>query len=124
MIIGSFWWLAGVIAAHKNRQVVGGKRLQRTVKLLQRKGLPTGYLYTTFFYGLYSEGVHADVRLLESLGLVREIERENHDGLAAYILQASEEAVLPEMKPFQPFIDLLEKADFVVLELAADYDTW
>jgi uncharacterized protein YwgA len=124
MIIGSFWWLAGVIAAHSNRQIVGGKRLQHTIKLLQRKGLPTDYLYTIFFYGPYSEGVHADVRVLESMGLIREIEWANHDGTADYTLQATEEAVLREIEPFQPFIDLMEQTEPVVLEIAATYDTF
>jgi uncharacterized protein YwgA len=124
MKTGSSWWLAGVIAAHSNRQVVGRTRLQKTVKLLQRKGLPTDYLYTIFFYGPYSEDVHADVRSLEAQGLIREVERQNQEGTPYYILQATEEAVLPEIEPFQPFIDLMEKADPVVLELAATYDTF
>ena len=41
MKTGNFWWLAGVIAAHDGRRVVGRTRLQKTVKLLQRLGLPT-----------------------------------------------------------------------------------
>jgi uncharacterized protein YwgA len=124
MKTGSFWWLAGVIAAHSNRQVVGRTRLQKTIKLLQRKGLPTDYLYTIFFYGPYSEDVHADVRLLETMGLVREEERQNREGKPYYILQATKEAVSPETKPYQPFIDLMEKADPVALELAATYDAF
>ena len=74
---GTFWWLGGVIAAHKGRQVVGRTRLQMTVKLLQRLGLPSDYLFTIFFHGPYSRGGHSDIRVLEMLGLVKDIRREN-----------------------------------------------
>lgn len=50
-----FRWLAGAIAAHKDRKVVGRTRLQKEIKLLQRLGFPTEYSYTLFFYGPYSE---------------------------------------------------------------------
>ena len=51
MRTGNFWWLAAVVAAHDERRGVGRSRRQKTVKLLQRLGLPTDYLYTMFFYG-------------------------------------------------------------------------
>src|SRR5207253_2439929 len=64
--------LAAVIAAHENHQVVGRTRLQKTIKLLQRLGLPTDYGYMNFFYGPYSEAVQTDIRLLAHQGLVSE----------------------------------------------------
>jgi uncharacterized protein YwgA len=122
---GNFWWLAAVIAAHTGRRVVGRTRLQKTVKLLQRLGLPTDYLYTMFFYGPYSEGLFADVGLLEQLGLITEQEHAGGDGCSPYfVLEAKPEAVMPEAARWQPPIDLMERADLVVLELAATYDAF
>jgi uncharacterized protein YwgA len=122
---GNFWWLAGVIAAHTDRRVVGRTRLQKTVKLLQRLGLPTDYLYTIFFYGPYSEGVHAEIRLLEQLGLIEEEEHVGTEGGTPYfVLEAQPEAVMLEIAPWQRAIDTMEQADLVVLELAATYDAF
>ena len=61
-----FRWLAAVVAAHPEHKVVGRTRLQKTVKLLQRLGAPLDYDYTIHFYGPYSEGVQADIGLLEN----------------------------------------------------------
>lgn len=65
-----FLWLAAVIAAHPEHKVVGRTRLQKTVKLLQRLGAPMDYDYMIHFYGPYSEGVQADIGLLEAFGFV------------------------------------------------------
>ena len=75
-----FRWLAAAIAAHKDRKVVGRTRLQKEIKLLQRLGFPTEYSYTLFFYGPYSEGLHAEVRFLQAFGLVTEEERSSQAG--------------------------------------------
>jgi uncharacterized protein YwgA len=122
---GNFWWLAAVIAAHRERRLMGRTRLQKTVKLLQRLGMPTDYRYTLFFYGPYSEGVFSDIQLLERLGLVSEKELPGADGYSpSFELTASPEAALPEMQRWQPAIDKMEQADLVVLELAATYDAF
>jgi uncharacterized protein YwgA len=122
---GNYWWLAAVIAAHEGRQVVGRTRLQKSVKLLQRLGLPTDYLYTIFFYGPYSEGVFRDIQLLQQMGLITESEHANPDGSAPYfVLQASEQAVMAEVERWSPAVRRMEQADLVVLELAATYDTF
>jgi len=120
-----FRWLAAAIAAHKDRTVVGRTRLQKEIKLLQRLGFPTEYMYTIFFYGPYSEGLNADVRLLESLGLVTEEKRHPQQGETDYyIFCASPEAMMPEISQYQKPIDLMQAADAVVLELAATYDAF
>jgi hypothetical protein len=122
---GNFWWLAGVIAAHTDRRVVGRTRLQKTVKLLQRLRLPTDYRFTIFFYGPYSEGVHTEIRLLEQLGLIVEEEHVGVEGGTPYfVLVAQPEAVLPEVAPWHSAIRTMEQADLVVLELAATYDAF
>ena len=117
-----FRWLAAAIAAHKDRKVVGRTRLQKEIKLLQRLGFPTEYSYTLFFYGPYSEGLHAEVRFLQAFGLVTEEERSSQHGDSYFVLTASPDAVMPEMARYQHFIDLMQDADAVVLELAATYD--
>lgn len=117
-----FRWLAAAIAAHPERKVVGRTRLQKEIKLLQRLKFPTEYSYTLHFYGPYSESLHAEIGLLESLGLVEEESVLSSDGSPYYILQAKPEAVLPEIQPFQKSINIMNEADAVVLELAATYD--
>ena len=125
MRTGNFWWLAAVIAAHEGRRVVGRTRLQKTVKLLQRLGLPTDYRYSIFFYGPYSEGVFGDSRLLQQMGLISEQEHPAGEGGTPYFeMTARPEAVLEEMERWQPAVEALQEADLVVLELAATYDAF
>jgi uncharacterized protein YwgA len=119
-----FRWLAAAIAAHKDRKVVGRTRLQKEIKLLQRLEFPTEYSYTIFFYGPYSEGLNADVRLLKSLGLVNEEEHQSKKGDPYYVFVASAAAQMQEVAPFQRFIDRMQQAEPVVLELAATYDAF
>lgn len=117
-----FRWLAAAIAAHADRKVVGRTRLQKEIRLLQRLKFPTEYAYTLHFYGPYSEGLHADIGLLESLGLVEEVAQISREGAPYYILRATAEAELPEIEEYRRFIDVMDVADSVVLELAATYD--
>ncbi len=117
-----FRWLAALVAAHPDGKIVGRTRLQKEVKLLQRLGFPTDYAYTIHFYGPYSEGLHADIGLLESLGLVKEEACASRKGDPYYVLNAQADAAMPEISEFQPVIDKLDKADSVILELAATYD--
>lgn len=119
-----FRYLAGVIAAHEGRKVVGRTRLQKTIKLLQRVGLPTDYDYVLFFYGPYSEGLKSDLGLLEVLDLVQEDEHESNSGAPYFTIRAKPEADLPQLEPFLPQIRLMETTETVALELAATYDSF
>lgn len=119
----NFQLLAAVIAAHKNHQLVGRTRLQKTVKLLQRLGYPSRYLYKIFFYGPYSDGVQSDIAVLEMMGLVEEEERLGASG-NYFVLRADEDCLLPAVEEFEDQIRLMEEADSVVLELAATYDAF
>jgi|SRR5579871_42593 len=118
-----FRWLAAVIAAHPKHTVYGRTRLQKTVKLLQRLGLPTDYSYSMNFYGPYSEDVQSDIRLLERIGLVAE-EQKEMDAAQLYVICAEEAAILQEVEQFQPYINTMDRADPIVLELAATYDAF
>ncbi|MGL4555156.1 MAG: hypothetical protein ACRC33_28655 [Gemmataceae bacterium] len=125
MSAGNFWWLAAVIAEHDARRVVGRTRLQKTVKLLQRVGLPTDYRFTIFFYGPYSEGIQSDVRLLERLGLVTETPQPAPEGATpSYVLTAAPEARLDGVARFRPALARLQAAELGELELAATYDAF
>lgn len=124
MRTGNFWWLAAVVAAHDGGRVQGRTRLQKTVKLLQRLGLPTDYRYTIFFYGPYSEAVFADSRLLQQMGLLTEQERVNGEGTPSFELTASPEAAVEAMGRWRPALEAMQAADLVVLELAATYDAF
>lgn len=119
-----FRWLAGVIAAHEDRKIVGRTRLQKEIKLLQRLGLPTRYRYSIHFYGPYSEGVQAEIGVLEMLGLAKE-EEYTRDGASYFIIEATDEADLgDQMDPFRKAIAQMAEANAVVLELAATYDAF
>lgn len=124
MEIANFHWLAGVIAAHPDRKINERIRLQKIIKLLQRSGLPTDYEYTCYFYGPYSESVHADIGLLKNLGLIKEIVDSHPDGNPCYSYEARKDAELPAIEPFLDKIGKLKEADSIVLELAATYDSY
>jgi uncharacterized protein YwgA len=116
--------LAAVIAEHPERQVVGRTRLQKTIKLLQRLGLPTDYSYMLYFYGPYSEGLQAEIGMLEHFGLVTESQKLTQDERPYYRLTASADARLDDLAPFRGPIALMATAAPVVLELAATYDAF
>ena len=122
MSIERFRWLAAAIAAHPDGKVVGRTRLQKEIKLLQRLKFPTDYSYTIHFYGPYSESLHAEIGLLESLALVTEDQFVSQAGAPYYVLHAKPEATLTQIGRFQKYIDQMDDADATVLELAATYD--
>src|ERR1700755_802619 len=99
-----FRWVAAIIAAHKEGKVHGRLRLQKTVKLLQRKGFPTSYPFRDYFYGPYSDSLQYDVSLLSNLRLVTETRAETREGTEYFVLQASDEAVSPEIEPYRSFV--------------------
>jgi uncharacterized protein len=118
-----FRWLAAAIAAHEDGKVVGRTRLQKEIKLLQRKKFPTDYSYTIHFYGPYSEALQTEIGMLESLGLVSEQPQTAQDGSPYFILQSLAGAASPYViRPFQKYIELMEDSDLTALELAATYD--
>ena len=102
MAIEKYRWLAGLIAAHPRKEVVGRTRLQKTVKLLQRLGFPTDYRYTIYFYGPYSEDLQAGVDMLDTFGLIAEEEHVSQDGTPYYTIRAGQGAETPEMARFKP----------------------
>lgn len=123
MTIEKFRWVAGVIASHSESEVHGRTRLQKEIKLLQRLGLPTDYSYKIHFYGPYSEGLQADIGVMEMLGLVTETTQDAGDEVR-YVFKASESAGLTEVDQFKPMIGHFEEASSTVLELAATYDAF
>lgn len=116
-------WLTAVIAAHPNRQVYGRTRIQKTIKLLQSIGLPTGYGYMNYFYGPYSENLQADLRLVQQLGLVAEDRQVAQNGTEYYVFTANQ-AAGAEIDSYQPAIELLSQAEPVILELAATFQAF
>ena len=124
MIHESFRWLAAVIAAHPDRKVFGRTRLQKTMKLLQRKGLPTELTFSIHHYGPYSEGLKGEVALLGLYRLAKEEVRPGTGERNYYTYTAEPDAALPELAPFQNWIDAIRRTDDVPLELAATYDTF
>ena len=124
MRVEQFRWLAAVIAAYPGRRLVGRVRLQKTINLLQRRGLPTKYSYITYHYGPYSEGVQADTNLLEHLGLITETKGISMKEREYSTYEAIEDAFLPDISRFKSNIDIIANADATVLELAATFETF
>lgn len=116
--------MAAVIAAHPNSRVVGRTRLQKTIKLLQRLGLPTDYHYMIHFYGPYSEGLQSEISLLEQMGIITETANATQEGKPYFILTAKADVDLPDVGQFRDKINILAGADPTELELAATYDAF
>jgi uncharacterized protein YwgA len=116
--------LAAVIAAHPNRQLVGRTRLQKTVKLLQRLGLPTHFGYTIHFYGPYSEDVQSSMTLLANLGLAREEAVQSQNGDTYFVEHAGLDADPKLVCNWFSYIQKMSETDVTVLELAATYDAF
>jgi len=124
MRIERFRWLAGLIAAQPGRKLVGRTRLQKTVRLLQRVGMPSDYEFRMHHYGPYSEGVQADISLLDRLGLVNEMEEQANQGHTYSVFEAMRSAELPEIDRFRQVVSLLSEEETTILELAATYDMY
>ena len=122
-----FRYLAAIVAAHPEKRIYGRTRLQKTIKLLQRLGLPTDYDFMNYFYGPYSEGIQFDIGLLKEFGLIRESIHEKKgssekQGNSYYIIEATDKCQQMEIdKKFQDAINTLAKKNTDVLELAATY---
>ena len=117
-------WLAAVVAAHPRHEVIGRTRLQKTVWLLQRLGLPTDYVFSLHFYGPYSEEVKSDIWLAEQFGLITETPRHALDGTEYFILSTNGPEGLPDVEHFRGPLEMLANEDKTVLELAATYDAF
>src|SRR5262245_17247339 len=102
-----YQWLAAVVAAHPNMRIVGRTRLQKTIRLLQRLGLPTDYEYVTHFYGPYSEGVQADVNLLEKMQILSEQPAQAMDGSIYYTISVNSISGLPQLREFKQHVDTM-----------------
>src|SRR5690242_7678931 len=105
MAIENANWLTSVIAAHPNQEVIGRTRLQKTVRLLQRLGMPTDYEFSLHFYGPYSEDLKADVGLCEQLGFVQERAARAQDGSEYFVLSAHVRQPIPEFQKFKSYVD-------------------
>ncbi|MGL4419028.1 MAG: hypothetical protein ACRCZF_00045 [Gemmataceae bacterium] len=122
-MVESFRTLAAVIAAHPNQTIDGRTRLQKTVCLLQRLGMPTDYSFGIHFYGPYSEDLHAEMGLLKHLEMVEEVEQPLEGDKVHYKIVAKTNGADPKLViDFQSQINVMAQSSSVVLELAATYD--
>ncbi|MEE9312824.1 MAG: hypothetical protein V3V10_10495 [Planctomycetota bacterium] len=127
MHIENFRWLATVVAQHKDQKIAGRTRLQKTIWLLQRLGLQSSYSYKTYHYGPYSEGVQAEVELLESFGVLKENSKVSQADKSYYVIEVMHtDHLVADQLPenVKSAIPMLEKEDAGILELAATYDAF
>ena len=117
-------WLTSVVSAHPNHEVVGRTRLQKTICLLQRLGMPTDYEFSLHFFGPYSEDLKADVGFCEQLGLLQERAACALDGSEYFIVSTRQSEWQPGFEPFTRYVNLFSQMNPTVLELAATYDAF
>lgn len=122
----SFRLLASLIGAHEKHTVNGRTRLQKTVKLLQRLGLPTEYDYRIFFYGPYSESLWFDLQFLKLMEVVHEEEMDSltRDTPWYRITACGPMVDVSLVEHWMPAIQRMTNTDLVPLELAATYDSF
>jgi uncharacterized protein YwgA len=116
-----FQWLAAVVAAHPQGTVIGRKRLQKTIRLLQRIDLPTDYCFQFHFYGPYSEEIQSDLELLRELGMVIE-ERQSSEASTWFVIRASDGSDASLVSQFSREIRAMAGTDADALEVASTYD--
>lgn len=124
MSFSDYEWVAAIIAAHPNRTIVGRTRLQKEVKLLQRLGFPTSYVFNIHYYGPYSDDLQSGIGLLKEFKLISEEEEPNGTGGTYYVFRAKQNIELPDVLPWQSLIDEFARTNSIVLELAATYDAF
>jgi uncharacterized protein YwgA len=116
--------VAGLIEAHPNREVVGRRRLQKTVRLLQRAGLGTDYTFSIYSYGPYSEELHSDITTIQKIGLSSGEFRELQKDSGHIVIRVVAKARNIRIDPFRDFIQKLASTQVTVLEIAATYDVF
>lgn len=117
--------LQAVIAAHPSHQIVGKTRLQKTIYLLQRLGLPTSYEFEMHFYGPYSDELTDDAHFAVAAGLISEDRNISNDGVPYYTFRAKMNGAPRELGALNEDVAEIAKIkDPVLLELAATYDAF
>jgi uncharacterized protein YwgA len=116
--------VAGLIEAHPDREVVGRTRLQKTVRLMQRIGMGTDYIFSIHAHGPYSEELQSDILVLERVGLGSEESRCLQGEDSRSVIRATPRARNTRIEPFRGFIQSLANAEQNVLDLAATYDVF
>ena len=115
-----------VIAA-AGGELVSRIRLQKTVYLLDRLGLGSGFAYAYHHYGPYSRELDNAVWEAEAFGLIEERQgRRASDGAPFSIFKMTEQATVDEAaygslgeRRVADLVDLFAKTNLTVLELAA-----
>jgi uncharacterized protein YwgA len=123
-MLENYQMLAGVISAHPNRQVEGRIRLHKTIRLLQRIGLPTDYTFSFHFDGPYSQELHSDLKMIVQTGLGTEECKLSRNGDEFFILKAVSKARLAMLDQFESSIGLIAAADMQTLDFASVYDQY
>lgn len=116
--------LADIIAMHNDGRIFGRKRLQKSIKLLQKTGFPTKYSFKNYFYGPYSDEIQEDISLLEEIGILEETKEIGNDGNSYYIISSKSRDPNSSLSPFSEAVDILQNTETVTLELAATYDSF
>lgn len=117
------WMALEQIVALNGGMLVGKTRLQKTIYLLQSKGLNFGYDFEYHHYGPYSDGVAEDIKWAEFLGqLTGRPELGFHD-VPYTIFETKSAAPIAVLnwhaESLKSILGILEKYSAVVLELAA-----
>lgn len=97
------------------REVVGRKKLQKIIYILQSSGIPFEEKYQFHFYGPYSEELSLRIEELSNLGLISEKKEEKSNYVQyRYEITPEGEVFLEQIPVDMP--DLKEKLDLLVGE--------
>ncbi|MBI4827499.1 MAG: hypothetical protein HY804_01595 [Nitrospinae bacterium] len=114
--------LYAFILAHPGRRIAGRKRLQKEVLLAQKKGFPSDYTYKAYFYGAYSEELFSDLKMIEQLNWISEVENKHVSPLfMTYEITATENGPRVTEGINADLIKMLAYATTPDLEIAATY---
>lgn len=113
--------LYAFIFAHPGRRIAGRKRLQKEVLLAQKKGFPSDYTYKAYFYGAYSEELFSDLKMIEQLQWISEVEKYAPPPYLTYEITALENGPQLAEGVNANMINTLARATTYDLEIAATY---
>ncbi len=119
------WIALEQIIALNGGMLVGKTRLQKTIYLLQNKGLNLGYDFEYHHYGPYSDGVSEDIKWAEFLGQLKSTNALGFHDVPYTIFETK--LAVPDLVngwdagSLRSILIVLERHSAVVLELAATF---
>jgi uncharacterized protein len=107
------------LVADSGGELVGKTRLQKSVYILERAGLGSGFTFAYHHYGPYSEELSISADYAVALNLIEEERKEASWGGEYFVYKSKSSAVPCENDDRNKILKKLSAVDSVQLELAA-----